>query len=235
MVILFSSNVVLVLYALFKSPKNYSKKFNLRFICLVIEGLCNLLRVIQIIINPFYYNMYQLKLVEVLNTFCIFLSLISSISICFFYLDIVRDPLFRAKRYIGTLSLPALVFLIILILFEFLCESIKIAIPLAYLVDLIQTNGFLLVYCFLTVIYSGVAFKIRKKTYPNKLAECFWYRSLAGAVYAACLTVFLWTYLSPFVRMPMSYSLTWILLLVTFYLQSYFNIIIFVQKKRKET
>jgi len=96
---------------------------SLGFICLSLEFIANVLRVIQLTLIP-YYNTFFLRYADIMYTTPICFTVISSILIVFFWLDLTTDPFYHGK-FLGMMKKPAMVAICLIILLEIISVMIR--------------------------------------------------------------------------------------------------------------
>jgi len=222
MIIMFTFNVLLASYQLTLWIK-YNAPLTIGLLCLITELIVNILRVIQVIINPLY-NIYNLKLVDILTTITICLALISSILVVFFWLDLTSDPFYHGK-FLGIMRKPALGFIGFSICFELICDFVRISLSFPYIVIFISAF-YLLAHGVVSIFYFVAAARILKSHLEERIQRVS-YRIIASGICTFFSWVFLILFWTPVATNPIPYAVMWFLLLVTFFLQSYMLIIVF--------
>jgi len=104
-------------YLLDKWIKGQKKiEMNIGILCLSLEFICAIIRVISMILSPFHQN-FDLPSSDVLISLPMCISAITSIMIVFFWLDLTSDPFYRGK-FMGMMKIPASILIIVCLLYE---------------------------------------------------------------------------------------------------------------------
>jgi len=224
--IMFFYNSIYCGYYLVKSYQKFGVV--LAFICLSLEWLCNVLRVIQIILFGMHNN-FLIPGVDILVTLTMCMTLITSIIISFFWLDIIVDPNYRGK-FFGRLKFPILIFILF-------CLGVEISLDIRRHVSTQEFWYFLvLFYAGVFTVVSGVnfvsAWYIQKKfngetTIRRRIVPYI----IASGITALFGVVILLLFLSPLVWYPVGLSVLWFLLYFYFFVQSRLNIYLFKCRK----
>jgi len=89
---------------------------NIGFLCLSLEWLCNLLRVIQLFFWGVHNN-FRIPYIDILYTVPWCITSVTAVIIVFFWLDLTSDPLYHGK-FMGIMKIPAGIFIFGLIVIE---------------------------------------------------------------------------------------------------------------------
>jgi len=207
---------------------------NIGFISLLLECVCSIIRMIEMVLSPLRGN-FQLPSLDILFTFPACLTVITSILIIFFWLDLTSDPFYHGK-FLGTMRKPAFVFIFVLSLYEIsmdMARSLTDQIDMAY-----TTISFYLGMNIILTFFNFVAgyrilrtIKIKGKERLKLIIRRIIYSGFATVFGLVIMTIGL----TPANTYPFGVALLWFLLQISFWLQSVLLITIFqVPTKKKE-
>jgi len=111
-------NSIYAIYRITKWLWTLKKDFSisLGFVCLSLEAISNLLRVLQGIVDPLRNN-FGLDGADLLFSIPACITSIAGILIVFFWLDLITDPFYHGK-FLGVMKIPALLLIFLLIIIE---------------------------------------------------------------------------------------------------------------------
>jgi len=226
LIIPFLVNFCFAGYRLFRWCKSSGLTISVGLLCIISELICNLLRVIQMVLVPIY-NVYHLFAVDIVTTGAICLSVASGILTVFFWFDLTTDPFYHGK-FLGVMKKPAIIFICCLFAIEVIIDVLRYTI--ISLVDFV--SGFYLVmHIILAIFYFVAASKILKTKIENRVRRIS-YRVIGSGV-AACVSglfIALWT--SDVSNTPAGFGVTWYFTWLSFFFQSYLLIWIFNAPKK---
>jgi len=116
-------------------------EFSIGLLCIFLEFICNLLRVIAICLYGMHNN-FLIPHVEILFTFPWSIADITTILITFFWLDLTADPLYHG-RFMGIMKIPAAILIVALVAFE-------------VAVDVLRTRGNDMIHIIATYFYASI-------------------------------------------------------------------------------
>jgi hypothetical protein len=205
--------------------------YTIGFLCLGLEFLCNVARILQII---FYgtYNNYLLSGVSVLITLPFCITLITSIIIVFFWLDLTSDPFYHGK-FLGIMKIPAGVFIGICFVLEIISDVIRNVTQIDFINYIIYFYGVSLA---LVAIFNFIAayrvLQSLKRDTKKKLRKII-YRIIASGISTLLGVAILFSFLHPTINWtPNGWLLSWFFLYFAFWLQSTLLIFIFQVPKK---
>jgi len=210
-------------------------EINIGFSCLVLEWICNLLRVIQSILTPLHNN-FRLPFVDILYTLPICLTLITSILIVFFWLDLTSDPFYQGK-FLGVMKIPAIIFVSFLLTIEIVFDCVRAFTTYDFMHLIV---GCYIILHLIVVIFNIVAgYRIlqslkRQSDGKMKLRIIIRRIILSGIVTILGIVIF-GLILSPLVNYPIPAMILFFLLFGSFFLQSILLITILKIPKHRES
>jgi len=210
--------------------------WNIGFVCLSLEWIANVLRVVQMILHP-TYNLFKLSGTDVLLSLPMCITLISGILIVFFWLDLTSDPFYHGK-FLGVMKIPALIFI-------FVCFGIEISLDIARnMTDQIEFTDSIIV--FYTVIHVIVvlfnfiaAYRVlqtlKKQPKIKERLTMIIHRIIYSGTATIIGTLVFVLVASELFNHPWGISMLWCLLEISFFFQSIFLITIFKIPQYKNT
>jgi len=235
--LMFLVNFLYASYLIMKWVKANGIDWNIGFICLLLESISNLLRVLGMILAPEYSN-FILPAVDIIQTFPLCISLIASILIVFFWLDLTSDPFYHGK-FLGTMKVPAFIFICILLVVEISFDILRNINSTANLVSFTVLIAFYMLIHLCVVIFNFVAgYRILKRSKESKGKENqklnrIIHRIIYSGVVTLCSNVVMFALVSPIADYPVGLFLTYWLVVFAFFLQSFFLITIFQLPQQK--
>jgi len=235
--LLFLFNSILSAYCIGKwiyTIKNID--WNIGFVCLSLEWIANVLRVVQMILHP-TYNLFKLSGTDVLLSLPMCITLISGILIVFFWLDLTSDPFYHGK-FLGVMKIPAFIFM-------FFCFGIEISLDIARnTTDKIDFTG--PVIAFYTLIHVVVvlfnfiaAYRVlqtlKKQTKIKESLTMIIHRIIYSGMATIIGTLVLVLVASGLLNHPWGITMLWFLLEISFFFQSIFLITVFQIPQYKNT
>jgi len=204
---------------------------NIGFLCLSLEFLCNVLRILNII---FYgsYNHFSIPGVSVLITLPFCITLITSIIIVFFWLDLTSDPFYHGK-FLGIMKIPAGIFITGCVIVELVSDFLRNLTPYEFFQQIMSFYGSVLI---LVALFNFIAafrvLRTLKKDTKLKLKRII-YRIIASGIATICGVIVFFLFLSTSINFtPVGWLLLWFFLYFTFWLQSTVLIFIFQVPKK---
>jgi len=209
--------------------KNF--ELNLGLICLSLEWTTNVLRVLQSIFNP-VYNVYEIRGVEVLLTLPLCFSVISSILIIAFWLDLTTDQFYHGK-FLGVMKIPALVFIFICLAIEIIFDFIKTLTiaPVANAVYYFFVSLHVIIIIFSFIAAWRILKKLKIKSRGSKKMRITLRIITSGMITLIGFILILCQLIPP---TPVSWVVLWIALFLMFSLQSAVLINIFEGPKKNQ-
>jgi hypothetical protein len=212
--------------------------FTVGFICLCLEWICNALRFIQTILNP-NRNKFGLASAFIINTIPICFSLISLVIIVFFWLDLTADPFYHGK-FLGVMKIPAIIFIVIIILFEISTTVVRSEFPIYSFGADVQVltyficHSLLVLFCFIAsyrILQNAKRSKLQKK----KLIRVTYF-IIGSGVLNICSAIIFAFLMSPYFLSSIYFNISiWFLLYLFFFGQSLLLIFIFKAPKHIHT
>jgi len=199
------------------------------FICLSLECICNIIRVIQMIIMPFY-NYYHLTGADILITLPACLTMITALLVVFFWLDLTSDPFYKGK-FLGIMKIPALIFIILCFIFEIVSDILRIYITINLLEAI--TSFYTIILAIISIFEFVAAwriFKISKNKMKSK-KRIITYRIIWSGVMTMFGVIMLVIFRTPVTEFPINYAIVWFFIYVSFFVQSLLLITIFQEPK----
>jgi hypothetical protein len=209
--------------------------WNIGFVCLSLEWIGNVIRVLEMILYPTHNN-FKLIGADVLITLPMCITLISGILIVFFWLDLTTDPFYHGK-FLGVMKIPAFIFM-------FICMVIEISLDIARnstdQIDFIMAIiGFYTLIHLFVVLFNFIAgYRIlrtlKKQIKIRKSLIMIIHRIIYSgmATMLGILVLVLCTF--PLFLVPLGSSILWLCLQISFFFQSIFLITIFQKPKNKK-
>jgi len=209
------------------------------FICLCLEWICSALRFIQTIINP-NRNKFGLPGAHIINTFPMCLSLISLVIIIFFWLDLTADPFYHGKL-LGVMKIPAIIFIVMIILFEISTSIVRLVYPIhsfgadVQMVTYLIFHSLLVIFCFIAsyrILQNAKRSKLQKK----KLIRVTYFIIGSGVLSICFLIIFSFMTFSDYFFYSVYGNLSiWFMFYLFCFGQSLFLIFIFKAPKHMQT
>jgi len=237
MVLMFFINTVYAGFRIVKWIYTLRDKFeiNIGFSCLVLEWICNLLRVIQSILTPLHNN-FRLPFVDILYTLPICLTLITSILIVFFWLDLTSDPFYQGK-FLGVMKIPAIIFVSLLLTIEIVFDYIRAFTNYDFMHLIVSCYIILHLIVVIFNIVAGyrILKSLSKQSDGKKKLRIIIRRIILSGIVTILGIVVFGLVVSPLVNYPIPATILFFLLFGSFFLQSILLITILKIPKHRET
>jgi len=237
MALLFLTNSIFAGYRIVKWLYTMKQdfKWNIGLMCLTLEWICNILRVLQIVLICLHNN-FRLPGTETLYTLPLCFTLITSIVVVFFWLDLTSDPFYNGK-FLGAMKIPAIIFITLFLLTELILDICRAYTDIDFLSSIL---GFYFVFHSIVTIFNFIAsYRILSALKEQKEGKKKLKRIILRIIYSGITTmmgVFLYIlFLSPLMNTPVPYIILFGLIYFTFFLQSLLLITIFRVPKRKDS
>jgi len=209
-------------------------EFNIGFGCLTLEWLCNLIRSFQCVLFTLHNN-YKLNAIDILTSLPICITLITSILIVFFWLDLTSDPFYQGK-FLGIMKIPAIIAIVLLIAIEILFDAIRTVTTLDFFN--VQMAIYIILHLIVVLFNIVAGFKvlvsINKQSDGKKKLKLVIKRIIMSGIVSILGIILLGLMISSFLYYPVSSVVVYFLLFVTFWLQSLLLIMIFKIPKHRE-
>jgi len=204
------------------------------FICLCLEWICNALRFIQTILNP-NRNKFGLPGANVINSIPICFSLICLVIIVFFWLDLTADPFYHGKL-LGVMKIPAIIFIVIIILFEISTDVVRAVFPIYSFGADVQILTYLIFHSLLVIFCFCASYRILQNAKRSKLQKKKLFRVtyfiIGSGVLNICSTIVFCFVLSDYFLYNIYGNISiWFFLYLFFFGQSLLLIFIFKAPK----
>jgi len=188
------------------------------------------LRILNII---FYgsYNHFSIPGVSVLITLPFCITLITSIIIVFFWLDLTSDPFYHGK-FLGVMKIPAGLFIIGCLIVELVSDILRNLTVYEFYQQIMTFYGTVLI---LVALFNFVAayrvLRTLKKDTKLKLKKII-YRIIASGIATILGVIVFFLFLTNINWTPVGWIMLWFFLYFAFWLQSTLLIFIFQVPKK---
>jgi len=208
--------------------KNADKKA-LGFICLCLEFTNALVTLIKALIYPLY-NLWHLPYADIIFTPHLAITLISSVLVVFFWLDLTTDYLYHGK-FLGKMKKPAIVFILLIIVLEITEIAVRCIYPVDTLTICSAIYGSLHVIIVIFYIVAGKKVlqnkNVSKKTKITKITKKI-FGSAAATLFGVIGFIMV---ISPATGYPAMFITMGTIIYVSYWLQSFLLMLIFKPPK----
>jgi len=159
--------------------------------------------------------------------------------IVFFWLDLTADPFYHGK-FLGLMKIPAIIFIVIIILFEISVNVVRLAFPVYSLAADVQVLTYLIFHSLLVMFCFFASYRIlqnakRSKLQKKKLLRVTYF-IIGSGVLNICSTIVFCFVMSDYFLYNIYANITiWFLLYLSFFGQSLLLIFIFKAPKHINT